>query len=305
VKKYFAKIYIKFILLKWKIFGYPNSFDEFFEQEEKTNFFFTKVQALSSLGYTINLNEPKSFNEKLLQRKLFSRDPIWPIVTDKIAVRNWITQHGLDQYAKLIPIHSVFDAVDGFSKDMLGKKLVLKGAWASGYNLFLDQYTEDDHEELIAVMNAWLIIPYKPEKLIWASSKIPKRFIVEKKLKSSLGGIPEDYKLFVFNGKVEFIQVDYDRYSGHKRNMFSREGDLLPFSYVKGKNDSMKFIERSCLNKLVIAAEKIGSHFDFIRVDLYFSEGEVYFGEITQTPHSGHGRFNPSIYDNKLGELWS
>jgi TupA-like ATPgrasp len=51
---------------------------------------------------------------------------------------------------------------------------------------------------------------------------------------------------------------------------------------------------------LAIAAE-LGAGFDFIRVDLYDIDGEVFFGEVTPYPDSGLGRFLPASFDTELG----
>ena len=40
-------------------------------------------------------------------------------------------------------------------------------------------------------------------------------------------------------------------------------------------------------------AEKIGSAFDFVRVDLYEVDERIYFGETTFYPASGYARYHP------------
>ena len=46
------------------------------------------------------------------------------------------------------------------------------------------------------------------------------------------------------------------------------------------------------LDEMLDIARKLSADFPFARIDLYYVEGEIYFGEITLTPNSG---FDPDI----------
>jgi hypothetical protein len=50
-------------------------------------------------------------------------------------------------------------------------------------------------------------------------------------------------------------------------------------------------------------AETLGAAFDFIRVDLYDVDGEVWFSELTPYPGAGLAGFDPAL-DRRLGALW-
>ena len=51
-------------------------------------------------------------------------------------------------------------------------------------------------------------------------------------------------------------------------------------------------------------AKRLSEGFDYVRVDLYFANGKVLFGEMTFTPGSGFDRFSPAKLDCEFGELW-
>ena len=40
------------------------------------------------LGYRLNLKNPRSFNEKIIRKKLYDRNPLLPLTTDKYRVRH-------------------------------------------------------------------------------------------------------------------------------------------------------------------------------------------------------------------------
>ena len=46
------------------------------------------------------------------------------------------------------------------------------------------------------------------------------------------------------------------------------------------------------LEEMLEISGKLSADFPFARIDLYYVEGEIYFGEITLTPNSG---FDPDI----------
>ena len=58
------------------------------------------------------------------------------------------------------------------------------------------------------------------------------------------------------------------------------------------------------LKEMITIAEKLATGFDHVRVDLYNSNGKIYFGEMTFTNGSGFEAIVPSEWDEKLGEYW-
>ena len=56
--------------------------------------------------------------------------------------------------------------------------------------------------------------------------------------------------------------------------------------------------------KMKEIAKKLSEDFDYVRVDLYNIDGNIYFGELTFCDAGGFGTFNPKIWDSKLGSYW-
>src|SRR5690606_10195124 len=105
-------------------------YEEAFQKEIDSDFAYTKRLARMKLGYEPNLTNPESFNEKLIHRRLFSRDPVWPVVTDKIGVRAWAQQHAYDRYARLPEILGIFESPKEIPSAFYGQPVVIKAAWA-------------------------------------------------------------------------------------------------------------------------------------------------------------------------------
>jgi hypothetical protein len=288
--------------LQWKLFGKPENFHTFFLQEKRMKFLYTKLLGYDHLGYIPNLQNPKTLNEKLIHRRLFSRDPIWPIVSDKVAARDWIIKKKLHEYVHLIPVHHVFEDPNELITETIEKPFVIKAAWAQAWNIFILDETSDK-DQIIATLKKWKATPYRIHRLIWASHQIPRRFIIEKMLTNHANEPPLDFKFLVVHGKVELIQVFSDRFKKTKVAHFNRDKNFIKIK--RKKKENMTFTLPSQINQMIIAAEQIGKHFDFVRVDLYLHNKKIYFGEITQTPANGFGPFIPRKFDYELGEKWN
>ena len=132
-----------------------------------------------------------------------------------------------------------------------------------------------------------------------------KEFIAEKII-----GTQElnDYKFFCCYGKPFLLQVDIDRSNTHKRNIYEiknkgKEYKLLNLKLHNYELDNrFKICEIDNAYKL---ASLLSENFEFIRVDLYILNGNVYFGELTNVPGSGFEKFNPEIYDRYILELFN
>lgn len=111
-----------------------------------------------------------------------------------------------------------------------------------------------------------------------------------------------DYKFFCFGGTPRIIQLDFDRISDHKKNLYSIEWDLLPFSFNYPSHPECHFDKPSKLDEMVELARKLSKDLPFSRIDFYWVNGKILFGEITFFPASGLGLFNPPKWDTILGD---
>lgn len=277
------------------------SYSDVFNYERKNNFSYTKTKANLHLGVEINLDKPKTFNEKLIHRRLFSRDPIWPIVTDKIGVRKWLKDQGYLNLVHLVPAKIVFSVDDLFALN-IDRPVVVKAAWASGMNLFVSSTEELLNYETTLVK--WLNEPYFPRRLIWAPEEMKRGFLIEDSIADANGNVPVDYKFHCFDGVVEFFHIDIDRFKEHKRLLYSRDCQVLDWIYGKERYEGEFPIDAELIKKMVAVAEKISQKFSYVRVDLYCYKSEIYFGEITQTQGAGFEKFSDSELNDFYGAKW-
>ncbi|MDU7143604.1 MAG: ATP-grasp fold amidoligase family protein, partial [Anaerococcus vaginalis] len=87
----------------------------------------------ATMDYPLNLENPKSFNEKLQWLKLYDRNPLYTKLVDKYKVREYISEKIGEGY--LIPLLGVWDDPEDIDFDSLPNKFVLKCNHNSGLGM--------------------------------------------------------------------------------------------------------------------------------------------------------------------------
>lgn len=101
------------------------------------------------------------------------------------------------------------------------------------------------------------------------------------------------------------MKIDFDRFIEHRANYFDRNFNLLPFGEIVCKPDFNKVLEKpKNFEKMLDLVEKLSANIPFVRVDLYNSNGKIFFGEITFFPAAGMGKFEPEEWTSKSVVGW-
>jgi len=254
-----------------------------------------------TLGYYPNVLFPKTFNEKLQKRKLFDRRPILTLMSDKYAVRNYVREK---LHVDISPrLYLVTDNPADISFKDLPEKFVIKPTHASNWVRIVQDKSLISEKELREECQKWLRRSYYDVSKEWVYKNIPRRLLVEELLEDGTGEVPRDYKFFVFAGKVQLIQVDVDRFRGHRRNLYDRHWNRLDVSFVYDTYGGA-LPRPNGLAEMIEYAEVLGDGLEFVRVDFYDLGSRVVFGEMTTTPENGFGKFVPESFDLYLGGLW-
>jgi hypothetical protein len=247
-----------------------------------------------------NLISPKGFNESLQRSKLANRSRLHTIWADKLLVRDYVRKVIGDQY--LTKLFWSGDSLSEADTSRLPDRFVVKANQGSGTNLIVHNKTAVNWAEVEKLTQSWLLNDHSVHFSEWQYRWIPPQLLIEELLGDEVGEIPLDYKFFVFRGKVKLLQIDFDRFTAHRRNLYDRDFRLLPlqFEYPNYLGD---VLIPKCFSHMVELAERLGSGHSFIRVDFYEFKDQPIFGEITLHPEAGLGRFHPEDWDQKLG-LW-
>jgi TupA-like ATPgrasp len=244
---------------------------------------------------------PRTFSEKALARKLFDRRARLSNWADKYAVRDYV-ESKLGPAVLPAVYHVTVDPSD-IPFGRLPGKYVVKPTHGSGWVYLVRDAAKVNKEELIARCRYWLGLNYYDLSKEWAYKDVPPRIMVQEFLEMPGGAPPADFKLFVFGGKVRVIEVDVDRHSGHKRNLYDPNWTRMDCEYVY-EGATVEIPKPRRLQTMIDYAETLSSGIDFVRVDLYEVGDRVYFGELTNIPESGLGQFRPASWDEAFGSFW-
>lgn len=251
-------------------------------------------------GTNLNLLQPKTFNEKLQWLKLHDRRPEYTMMADKYAVRKHIAETIGEEY--LIPLLGVWEDPDEIDFNALPDQFVLKCNHNSGKGMCIcKDKSKLNIDDVKRELRKGLKQNYFLTRREWPYKHIPRKIVAEKYMEDSDGEL-KDYKFFCFNGKVKFYKIDFDRFIRHRANYYDLNNNILPFGEAVCPPDFDRRIEiPTCINDMILLAEKLSAGYPFLRVDLYCVKGQIYFGELTFYPASGFGKFIPESYDLKLG----
>lgn len=248
------------------------------------------------LGYTLNLDNPQSFNEKLQWLKTYYRNPIMAQCADKQGVRKIIIKEIGAQY--LVPQYGVYNSSKEIRLEQLPDSFVLKPSHSSGRVILCHDKRKMDWPETFEKLDDWLKENYYYQSGEWVYKDIKPRIICEK----FLTGEMIDYKFMCFFGEPKLLFTCSDRECGDlKVTFFDMEFKKLPFIRKYPSSDTIK--KPYFFNEMIEISKKLSKKFPFVRVDFYENQGKLYFGELTFFPGGGFEWFSPVEWDYKLGAM--
>jgi len=263
---------------------------------------YEKLEFWRHLGYWPNLNNPRTFNERVCARKF--RPPSQArIFADKLAVREFVRSRVGDEV--LTRIYYSGDRPDRIDFAALPSRFVLKGTHGSGPELRALVWDKSAFSKKALCDLGWRMLRRRCglEVNEWWYTEIPSRLMIEEMLLEG-GAIPPDYKFYVFAGQALYVQVIDGRHSDTPHSRFyDRHWRAQPFMR-EGSGEALDFEQPPNLSEMVSVAEALGAGSEFVRVDLYSVGQRIVFGELTLAPGAGWVPFRPAAYDIVLGGHW-
>jgi hypothetical protein len=253
------------------------------------------------VGRYPNLLRPTRFTEKVQVAKLRWRTPRMVVLADKVLAKHAVAE--LLGIEWITPTLYAGPALPPRSERNWPRPYVIKANNWSGGNYFVSGPDEPDWDEIERHVLHWMRRPFGRSMGEWVYSKIPPQILVEPYIGE--GEPPVDYRLHVFDGRSDFVSVNWERFAGLKRANYSRDWQRLPFvvsdaePYYGGDIPP----EPKSYAEMIRAAELLATGFPFARVDFYEIDGRPRFGEVTFYPNSGFIRW-PDELDLKYGAMW-
>ncbi len=263
---------------------------------------YIKWQYKCRTGKTLDLQNPTLYNEKVQYTKLYFRDKRIKSLVDKYEVREFVKKTIGEQY--LTKVYGVYDTVDEIPFDELPEKFVAKLTNGSGYNFICENKCPKTIKKIKRRFKKWLKVDFYMLGREWAYKDVKNKIICEEFLESDEPYGLNDYKVFCFNGEPKMIQVDYSRFTGHKRNLYTLKWEFVD-EKVAYENDANADIPRpKNLTEMLECASKLSKDFPHVRVDFYSIRDRLVFGEMTFYHGAGYLHFENENYEKELGSFW-
>ena len=249
-----------------------------------------------------DMDHPKTWTEKLQWIKWKRRDPLMVKLSDKVAVRDYVREKVGERY--LVKALGVWDSADKIDFSALPEKFAIKVNWGCHQNLICHDRATFDEQKAREALNFWLL----PQNnhyynfLEWAYKDIPGRIIAEEFLDDGHG--LRDYKFFCFQGEPKFLFVCDGRES-ETPTFTTYDCDFKRMNIVWGggalyPNEMEK---PAAWDEMLEIARKLSAEMPFLRVDLYYVNGQVRVGELTCYPGAGWAVPEPYSFNYELGKL--
>lgn len=130
------------------------------------------------MGYQLDLDNPKTFNEKLQWLKLYNRNPLYTVMVDKVRAKEYVANKIGEQY--IIPTLGVWENVDDIDFDSLPSRFVIKCNHNSGKGMYIcKDKSKMDVEKVRNGLRKGLRENYYLHGREWPYKDVPRRIIAE------------------------------------------------------------------------------------------------------------------------------
>lgn len=288
-------------------------------------------QFRKKMGYFPNVAFPRNYNEKILWRKIFDRNPLFGRLSDKLEAKHFFRQNCPD--LGIVEVLWEGERAEDIPDKILKRSVVVKTNHGSTYNLFLPARTIDrddlnarvnrwlrqhpdgrkstiDRDDLNARVNRWLQQhPYGRGAGEWAYSQVTPKVYVEPLLTQSDGTQPLNFRFHAFHGRAIHADVfTGDPHGSVKAGVFNLSGCKIeggPYDYRSPEQQLPTDFEMP--DAFFVAAEsaaRLSHSLDYVRVDFLCCDGVAYGSEFTFYHAAGYGRWtNPDI-SRQLSAAW-
>ena len=248
----------------------------------------------------LNLKNPQYFGEKIQWLKLYVHLEELSDYVDKYTVREFVAKTVGDKY--LNQLYGVYDHPDEIDYKKLPKRFVLKCTNGSGAVLICKDKDKLNKAEAAKTMNKWLKDDFYKMKKEPQYKNVKNRIIAEEYLEDESGAL-RDYKFYCYDGEPLNYGVFTDRYTDETVDMYDMAGNKLDGIINGGvKNSDYVLPQGDNFPEMVDVVRKLARQFQFVRVDLYMANNNIYFGELTFTDGAGSDPFTPRSFDLEMAK---
>ena len=294
---------------------------------------YLKMIWLVRMGYPLDLDNPKTFNEKLQWLKLHDHNPLYTLMADKYEAKKIVEERAGKEF--VVPNYGVWEHFDDIDFDVLPEKFILKTTHDNAGNFIVDDRDTFDRSAAKKFLEKHLQNYHFTRWREWVYKDIKPRIIAEKFLENSDHSDLKDYKFFCFNGEPQFSYVCTHVKKNEMPIMIQHDGapafstdslrPLYKFRHLMGHLETYTFYDNEynvipCskadwpalaeptekpvnFEQMKAIARKMSAGIPHVRVDFYEVDGHLYVGEMTFYTSAGYEDFCPAEYNTKFGDM--
>ena len=252
------------------------------------------------MGYDLDLDNPKTYNEKLQWLKLYYHDPLYTTLVDKYAVKQYVEEKIGKEY--LIPTLGVWNRFKDIDFNTLPGQFVLKCTHDSGGLVICKDKLRFNIEKARETINRCLNHNFYYSGFEWPYKDVKPRIIAEQYMEDTKTKELRDYKFFCFDGVVKYLFIATDRQNREEPYFDFFDADFNYLDMRQGHPNAPIMPEKpQCFEEMKRLAAILSKDIPQVRVDFYEVDGKVYFGEMTFFHHGGWTKFDPEEWDVIFG----
>jgi hypothetical protein len=257
------------------------------------------IRFFHAFGKFPNLKTPTTFNEMINAYKL---DQGFDFATyaDKVAVKDFVKEKLGEEF--LIPTLFAGKNLPPLEERTWKLPYIIKMNNCSGWNIFVRNESERNWAVIEKKISDWQSKVFGNDTGEAHYGKIEPQILIEEFITEKDNLSPFDYKIYVLNGKAEFLEIDMDRETNSRECYYDVNWNKMPFGVGCPIICNTEAKRPENLAMMLNFAETLAKDFPFVRVDFYEVNGKIFFGEMTFFPGAGYTRFYPDQYDKIYGE---
>ncbi len=257
---------------------------------------------------TLDLDNPKTFNEKLQWLKLNDRKPIYTTMVDKYEAKEYVAS--IIGKEHIIPTLGIWERFDDIDFSILPNQFVLKCTHDSGGLVICKNKELFNIESARKKINKSLKRQFFYVGREWPYKDVKPRIIAEKYMEDKTSVMSQnrgltDYKFYCFNGVPQFLYISNNLADHDNSEMafYDLEGNEMEFRRPDYNHMDEKPIFPAEFQDMINLATIISKNIPFLRVDMYVINNQIYFSECTFYPNNGLMIFQPDKYDLIVGDM--
>ncbi len=251
----------------------------------------------AKIGKELNLENPRTFNEKLQWLKLHNRNPLYSTMVDKYEAKKYIADLIGEEY--VVPALGIWDHFNEINFDKLPNQFVLKTTHDSGSVVVCKDKKSFNKEAAKKKLEKSLKKNFYYFGREWPYKDVKPRILAEVYLHDDLTNELRDYKFFAFDGVAKALYITTGREIDRRTDFFDM--DFHHLDIQDDLNATVPPQKPETFEKMREIAEKISKGIPEIRVDFYEVNSRAYVGELTLFYLSGLVPFKPEEWDETFG----